>query len=284
VDLTDHGGGRAGGHAEAGPRRAAVVKSRFRAITETADTRADADQLAMAQLRHSLVAVLASGRDLLDVACGSGYALPLIAREARSVTACDRDSVNIQDATQALPSGQFFVCDAERLRFGENSFDVVACLEAIYYFEDWRGFVRATGRMLRPGGAAVITWPNPARPAFSRSPSSTVYPTAEQMLATAEAAGFDGVCYGAFPLGDLATARRPLLDAIRRAAVGLHLIPSSLRLRMLIKRVLYRRMKPLSQLRLLPDPFQHLVKLRPGESVGFAMLYFVGTRNSEAAR
>jgi SAM-dependent methyltransferase len=262
------------------------MTTRFRAITETADTRADADQLAMARLRHSLVAVLAKDRHLLDVACGSGYALPLIARHAASVTGCDRDATNIRDSRLALPSGDFSVADAENLPYPGNAFDVVACLEAIYYLADWRAFVRSARGVLTPGGTLVTTWPNPARPAFNPSPSSTVYPSAEEMVAVAGEAGFTGVCYGAFPLDDLATAGRPLLDAVRRAVIGLHLIPRSLRLRMLIKRVLYRRMEPLSGLSLLGDPYQHLVRLGPGTSARFAMLYYVGdvSGTAEAAR
>lgn len=262
------------------------MKNQYRAITETADTRADADQLAMARLRHSLVAVLAKDRRLLDVACGSGYALPLIARHARSVTGCDRDPANIRDSMRALPSGTFSVTDAENLPFPDGSFDVVACLEAIYYFEDWRGFVRSARRLLTPGGTLVTSWPNSARPAFNPSPSSTIYPSAEEMVAAAQDAGFTGVCYGAFPLDDLATAGRPLLDAVRRAVIRLHLIPRSLRLRMFIKRALYRRLKPLSRISLIADPHQHLVRLSPATSARFAMLYYVGdvAATAEAAR
>jgi SAM-dependent methyltransferase len=257
------------------------LRSPFRAITETADTKADSDQLAMARLRHSLVAVLAGDRDLLDVACGSGYALPLIALHARSVTGCDRDPTNIRDARKALPEASFFISDAENLPFPENSFDVVACLEAIYYFQNWQPFVHDMGRLLRPGGILVTSWPNAARPAFNPSPSSTVYPSAEEMAAVADEAGFTGACYGAFPLDDLMTARRPWLDAVRSAVIRLGLIPHSLRFRMLIKRVLYRRLKPLSEISLTAEPFEQMVKLGPGMAERFTMLYFVGTLRSE---
>jgi SAM-dependent methyltransferase len=260
------------------------VKSRFRSITETADTKADQDQLAMAQLRHSLVAHLATGGDLLDVACGTAYALPLIAARARSVTGCDRDPMNVADSRRALPEGSFSVADAENLPFRANSYDVVACLEAIYYFRNWQAFVRDAGGLLRDGGTLVITWPNPARPAFSPSPSSTVYPDAGELVAIAERAGFDATCYGAFPLDDLVTARRPWLDAVRRVVIRLHLIPHSLRLRMFVKRVLYRRMRPLSEVTLIEQPFQHLVELGPDMSRRFAMLYFVGTRRARGDR
>ena len=254
----------------------------YRAITETAGMRADADQLAMARLRHSLVAQTAKGGDLLDVACGSGYALPLIARHARSVTGCDLDLENVREAGAALPAGTFRVGNAENPPFPGSSFDTVACLEAIYYFQDWKGFVHAVPRYLRPGGTLVVTWPNPSRPAFNRSPNSTAYPAADEMVTVAGEAGFDGVCFGAFPLDDLTTSGRPWLDAVRRTAVALHLIPRSLRLRMFVKRLLYRRLEPLSDIDLLDDPFAHLVKIAPGESRTFAMLYYIG-RTSPAA-
>jgi SAM-dependent methyltransferase len=251
------------------------VRTEFRALTETARTRADADQMAMAQLRHSLVATLAKGRDLLDVACGSGYALSLIAREARSVVACDRDEANVRDARAAAPSASVHVADAENLRLEAASFDVVACLEAIYYFRDWRGFLADAHRLLREDGALLVTWPNPSRPAFSRSQSSTVYPEVDEIVAAATRLGFDATCYGGFPLQSLATAGRPWVDAVRRTVVRLHLIPRSLRLRALIKRLLYRRLQPLSDVELMLDPFDHLTALAPGAAAPYAMLYLV---------
>jgi 2-polyprenyl-3-methyl-5-hydroxy-6-metoxy-1,4-benzoquinol methylase len=256
----------------------------LRSITETGDTRADPDQFAMARLRHSLVARLARGGDLLDVACGAGYALPGIARHARSVTACDRDPTNLRQAQRALPAGRFVLSDAERLPLREGRFHVVACLEAIYYFADWRGFVTAAAGLLRPGGTLVVTWPNPARPAFSPSPGGTVYPDPTELAEQARAAGLEAVCYGAFPLRDLATSRRPWLDAVRRAAVRLGLIPNSLRLRMLVKRILYRRMAPLSTLTLTDDPFRDLVPITPDTAGNYTMLYLVATRKGDAPR
>jgi len=218
---------------------------------------------------------------LLDVACGTGYALPLIADGARSVTACDRDAINLADARTALPTGAFCHCDAQRLPFRDGSFDVVACLEAIYYLQDWRAFVSDARRVLRPGGTLVITWPNPARPVFSRSPSSTVYPRVEEMTEVLAAAGFRGRCYGAFAFDDLATARRRWLDTVRRAVVGLHLIPQTLRVRMMVKRLLYRRMRRLEDITLTPDPYSRLVALRPGTRADFAMLYLVAAKSAE---
>lgn len=254
------------------PVRARV---RFREITETARTRADPDQFAMSQLRHSLVAEFARDRDLLDVTCGSGYALPLIARSARSVTGCDRDGTNATDARAALGAASICVANAERPPFRAGCFDVVACLEAIYYFQDWQRFIGRAVGLLRAGGTLIVSWPNPARPAFHASPGSTVYPDMEQMLTVANQAGCEATCYGAFPLESLATARSQALDGLRRAAVRLHLIPDSLRLRGLIKHVLYGRLRPLSQLGLIPRPIEELVKLRPGANARFAMLYLV---------
>lgn len=259
------------------------MSTNFRAITEAGDTRADADQLAMARLRHSLVEVLARDRDLLDVACGTGYALPLIARTARSVTACDRDAANVRAASARSPSAKIFEHDAEHLPLPPQSYDVVSCLEAIYYFRDWRAFLGEAHRLLRDSGTLVISWPDPGRPDFDRSPGSTYYPSAEDMTETARA-GFDGVVYGGFALVDLVTGRRPWLDVVRRMAVHLHLIPRSLRWRMMLKRLVYRRMRPLAQLTLHPDPFAELVELGPGTSTGVAMLYFVGTKSRRTSR
>jgi SAM-dependent methyltransferase len=257
--------------------RVATAEVAFRAVTEAGDVRADQDQYAMARLRHSLVAALADGRDLLDIACGTGYALPQLAARTRSTTAGDRDPANVGATRAAVGAHRVLRCDAERPPFRDASFDVVSCLEAIYYLSDWRGFLTETRRLLRPGGTIVISWPNPARPAFDPSPASTVYPAVGEMVRAAARAGLPGTCFGAFPLGGLATARRPALDLLRRSAVRLRLIPRSLRWRMLIKRLVYRRMRPLGTLTLLSDPFRQLVELTPHTGAEFAMFYYVGT-------
>lgn len=233
----------------------------------------------MAELRHSLVAELATGRNLLDVACGTGYALPQIADHARSVTGCDINEANLRDAQSHLSQGRFCLSDAERLPFRDGSFGAVVCLEAVYYLQDWIGFLDETHRVLDRAGRLLITWPNPGRPAFDRSPNSVSYPTSVAMTEAAAAAGFSGRCYGAFPIDRLSTAQRPLLGFLRANVVRLHLIPKSLRLRMLLKRILYRRMKPLSQMNLMPAPLSRLTEVDDRTANDFTMLYYIGERN-----
>jgi SAM-dependent methyltransferase len=84
------------------------------------------------------------------------------------VLAVDRDSKGFQED---LPhcSVDFNLPDFA-LRVGEGQFDVVTAIEVIEHIESPIGFLRNVGRLLAPGGIAVITTPNvdslPARIKF----------------------------------------------------------------------------------------------------------------------
>lgn len=51
------------------------------------------------------------------------------------------------------------ICDVSELvhRFGNEAFDLVICTEGLEHFLDWRGAVSNLKRVLRPGGALLVT-------------------------------------------------------------------------------------------------------------------------------
>jgi SAM-dependent methyltransferase len=86
--------------------------------------------------------------DVLDVYCGSRPYDDLLPAGVK-ITGLDIDN-------------RFGVADVvtqEFLPFPDESFDVVLCTQAFYYLEDPSRAVAEIGRVLRPGGAVVITVP-----------------------------------------------------------------------------------------------------------------------------
>jgi len=59
------------------------------------------------------------------------------------------------------PGSPAVLADAcARLPFGDEAFDVVLSMEGIEHFENQTGFVRECARVLKPGGAFIVTTPN----------------------------------------------------------------------------------------------------------------------------
>jgi 2-polyprenyl-3-methyl-5-hydroxy-6-metoxy-1,4-benzoquinol methylase len=103
-----------------------------------------------------------AGAEALDAGCGPGiYAVALAARGARRVLAMDRFPENVATLAEiarrfALPI-EAIEGDAAAIPGPAERFDLVYCREAISHFADWEGFLRECVRVLRPGGAAVVS-------------------------------------------------------------------------------------------------------------------------------
>jgi SAM-dependent methyltransferase len=88
-------------------------------------------------------------RDALDVFCGSRPYDDLFPRSARRV------GLDVE----GNPYGVADVVTNEFLPFPSESFDLVTCIEGFHYVEDPIRGVAELGRVLRPGGTAIVTVP-----------------------------------------------------------------------------------------------------------------------------
>jgi SAM-dependent methyltransferase len=97
------------------------------------------------------------GRDALEVGCGRGGGAAFVARHhrPRSLVAIDRAprAVAFCSGRFAVPGLSFQVGDAERLPFGDASFDVVLNVESSHCYGRIGDFFAEVRRVLRPGGA-----------------------------------------------------------------------------------------------------------------------------------
>jgi SAM-dependent methyltransferase len=87
--------------------------------------------------------------DVLDVFCGTRPYDDLLPSSAQ-ITGLD---------IPGNPYGVANVVSAEFLPFPDESFDLVMCIEGFYYVADPQAGVAEIGRVLRPGGYAVISVP-----------------------------------------------------------------------------------------------------------------------------
>ena len=98
-----------------------------------------------------------AGKDILDVACGTGVLFPdYLARNVASVTAVDISPEMVKIAAQKFPGQVEVVCgDVQQVNFGRQ-FDCIVIYNAFPHFPDPEGLIAALTAMLKPGGTLTV--------------------------------------------------------------------------------------------------------------------------------
>jgi SAM-dependent methyltransferase len=102
------------------------------------------------------------GTELLDIACGSGYATSVAARRGATVSGLDASETLIAIARARTPTGDFRIGDMFALPFDEDRFDVATSFNGIW--KGCEGALIEARRVVRPGGLVGFTfWGAPKR-------------------------------------------------------------------------------------------------------------------------
>ncbi len=250
----------------------------YAAVTEATDGRVTREALSMLYTRYRYAAGYCAGRDVLEVACGSGPGLGYLAGTARRVIGGDVTESLVRRAYEhyrgRLP---ILRLDAHGLPFRDRSFDVTILYEAIYYL-DWPArFVAECRRVLRGDGIVLICSVNREWPDFNPSPLSTRYFAAGELAALLRQGGFDPELYGAFAVAR-DSVRDVAVSAIRRLAVALHLVPRTMRGKELLKRIFLGALVPVpAELDEGVAPYSSPAPIPlDGPCPGYKVLYAVG--------
>ncbi len=138
------------GSAPAGPRASWFA-------LEAAD---EPDRYFIGPYRLLASAVDLAGRDVLEVGSGRGGGCSYLARyhAPRSIVGIDfsRRAVELSQRLHRVPGLSFAWGDAQRLPFGDASFDVVVNVESSHCYASMEGFLAEVRRVLRPGGAFLF--------------------------------------------------------------------------------------------------------------------------------
>jgi ubiquinone/menaquinone biosynthesis C-methylase UbiE len=95
-----------------------------------------------------------------DLGCGPGIMVPAILERGGSFVGIDVSPEMIREANakyQAEPNVSFAVGDIENLDLPDEAFDQVICMGVIEYLEHPQKALAEIGRILRPGGTAVVS-------------------------------------------------------------------------------------------------------------------------------
>lgn len=219
----------------------------FTAITEMPGGLVTAEQRARLCQRYFLAREHAAGRRVLEVACGSGLGLPIVAGTASWLVGGDY-TATVLDAAQthtggAIPLARF---DAQQLPFRAASFDLILCFEAIYYLAQPKWFMAECRRALAAGGMLMIGSENRAWPHFAPGPLSTAYYTAPELAAMLADAGFASIqFFGSFEVTAYTSMQR-VRASLRRAITATGVFQRYPQARELLKPLAYRAAQPLS--------------------------------------
>lgn len=97
-----------------------------------------------------------AGGRVLEVGCGTGHWLALLAARGLQVAGIDASSEMLDQARDRLPDVELVHGRAEQLPWPDASFDRVLCINAIHHFDDPRGFVTEARRVLRQRGGVMV--------------------------------------------------------------------------------------------------------------------------------
>jgi SAM-dependent methyltransferase len=249
----------------------------FSTVTETWGLPATHEQLAMQYCRYRLAGDMGEGRAILEIGCGSGMGLAYLRQRAARVVGGDYTQALLDEARAHLERAPVARFDAQALPFPDASFDVVLMLEMVYYIPDLDRALAEARRVLKPGGSLLVTVPNPDRPDFNPSPFSVAYPNAPDLARRLRAAGFLPKVFGMFPIA-AESSRDRMLGPVRHLAIRFHLIPRSMRLKSVVKRLLYGPLPRLGAVR------EGMADYRPPEALDgerptarYKTLYAVGS-------
>ncbi len=112
--------------------------------------------------RYRWAALLAPGRRVLDAGSGTGFGTEMLARAGAS--RAEGFDVNLEVVEHARGRAgdvaQFSVGDLQQVPYGDDTFDLVTCFEAIEHVEDPFRALDELRRVLAPSGVLLVSTPN----------------------------------------------------------------------------------------------------------------------------
>ena len=113
--------------------------------------------------RYEFASGFISGKDVLDIACGTGYGSKLLKdASALKVTGIDisQDSVDYAVNRYSAEGLDYFTGDATDISFSDSAFDAVVSFETIEHVKDYRLALKEIKRVLKQKGELIISSPN----------------------------------------------------------------------------------------------------------------------------
>ncbi len=100
-------------------------------------------------------------KEILDIACGTGYGVGILAESAKYVVGVDADWEAAKAARKECnANAEIVLGDALNLPFYNDRFDTITCFETLEHLDRRSEFLKEINRVLRPDGRLVLSTPN----------------------------------------------------------------------------------------------------------------------------
>ena len=214
----------------------------YTTVTEVPGNKVTREQLERAYTRYRFASNFCDGKDVLEVACGPGFGLGYLAKSARKVVGGDYTEYLLKLAQEHYKRRiELLRLDAHALPFKEDTFDVVILYEAIYYLGNPEEFINQCHRVLRKNGLLIICTVNKDWADFNPSPFSTNYFSASELFELLNQYDFNVELFGDC-LVSADSAMDKITSIIKRIAVALHLMPKTMRMKRIFKRIFFGKL------------------------------------------
>jgi ubiquinone/menaquinone biosynthesis C-methylase UbiE len=214
-----------------------MKRSDYSTVTEQSGDLVSREALSMLYSRYRYASRYCAGKRVLEVACGPGLGLGYLSKHAAFIVGGDYTRSLLDASRRSFQSHvPLMRIDAQSLPLCDGSFDVIVCYEAIYYFSEPDRFINECRRVLSPNGVLLLCSVNAEWPEFNPSPQSHHAYTAKTLEDLLRLQGFSVQLLGAFPV-KAESMRDRLVSGLKRLAVRLRLIPSTMKGKVLLKRL-----------------------------------------------
>jgi SAM-dependent methyltransferase len=99
---------------------------------------------------------LEPGQLVLDIGCGVGAFLRLVAERRARPFGIDASEALVEFARERLPDADLCVGDMEALPYEDDTFDLVTGFNVFFFANDFVGALREAARVTKPGALVVI--------------------------------------------------------------------------------------------------------------------------------
>ncbi len=112
--------------------------------------------------RYKFASNFAKGKKVLDIGCGTGIGLDLLAESADMVVGIDysKESINYAMKNNNKKNLTFKVMDCRELRFNDEEFSLITSFEVIEHIYEHEKFIQEVKRVLEPNGVFICSTPN----------------------------------------------------------------------------------------------------------------------------
>ena len=101
-----------------------------------------------------------AGRRMLDVACGPGSWLQVVAERGAIIAGIDISQVAMDLCRSALPDAEIYCGPAEQLPFADRQFEFISCLGALEHFLDPEAALQEMIRVAKADAYFLLLVPN----------------------------------------------------------------------------------------------------------------------------